>query len=184
MAAAAASASPGASKKSPLLLEAMGCDRARAHIRGYLRKRNRHDQWQKRFFEVVDHYFVYYKRADSPDMLCAMDLYQADPPRVLPGPPGPDGRPQNSGAFCINYDRDRTFKASSAEDAERWVGVILAVQRANPAHARAPPAPPEAAGPAADDADKAGGAARSPGGAEIESSGSATGQPRGCCAVM
>lgn len=162
MAAAASSASPGASKKSPLLLEAMSSDRARAHIRGeaiaccvpyprdwasravglatfrrrlvaggcaggcdsacaatssrsaraprltlvilmlnppcplagYLRKRNRHDQWQKRFFEVVDHYFVYYKRADSPDMLCAMDLYQADPPRVLPGPPGPDGRPR------------------------------------------------------------------------------------------
>jgi len=70
---------------------------------GYLRKLNRHQHWQKRYFEVVDHFFVYYKRDDSPDLLCAMDLYQADPPRVLPSAPGRDGasredRPCNSRA--------------------------------------------------------------------------------------
>lgn len=46
----------------------------------YLRKENSAGKWQKRWFEVVGRYFVYYKRSDSPNMLCAMDLWKAHTP--------------------------------------------------------------------------------------------------------
>ena len=49
-------------------------------IKGYLRKENSAGKWQKRWFEVVGRFFVYYKRADSPSMLCAMDLWKAHTP--------------------------------------------------------------------------------------------------------
>jgi hypothetical protein len=30
-------------------------------MRGYLKKKSRQDRWQKRWFEVNDHYLTYYK---------------------------------------------------------------------------------------------------------------------------
>eukprot|EP01138_Halocafeteria_seosinensis_P003434 gb/GECG01003510.1/.p1 GENE.gb/GECG01003510.1/~~gb/GECG01003510.1/.p1 ORF type:complete len:124 (+),score=8.77 gb/GECG01003510.1/:1-372(+) len=60
--------------KSHLVRLAEMEDRNKAPIKGYLKKENSQKRWQKRWFEIVGHYFVYYKRYDSPEMLCAMDL--------------------------------------------------------------------------------------------------------------
>jgi hypothetical protein len=32
-------------------------------------------RWQRRWFEIVSHYLVYYKTKDDVKMLCAMDLW-------------------------------------------------------------------------------------------------------------
>lgn len=47
--------------KSHLVAAAEREDRASAVLAGYLRKKNSGGHWQKRWFEIVGHYFVYYK---------------------------------------------------------------------------------------------------------------------------
>jgi hypothetical protein len=47
----------------------------RALLAGYLQKETAAGLWQKRWFEIVSHYLVYYKTKDDVRMLCAMDLW-------------------------------------------------------------------------------------------------------------
>lgn len=101
-----------------------------------MEKLNGKNMWQKRWFEIVGHYFVYYKRHDSTDLLAAMDLWKAQPPRHAP----------TESVFYIEYDRDRAFRAKSAADAAKWIRLMLQVQRSNPNYADSPAAKGEQAG--------------------------------------
>ena len=47
-----------------------------ADLHGYLKKKSRHDRWQKRWFEANDHYLTYYKSPQSEKLLACIDLYQ------------------------------------------------------------------------------------------------------------
>lgn len=137
MSAAGTSGTPsstGNKPKSQLVTQAEQEDRQRALIKGYLRKENSASKWQKRWFEVVGRYFVYYKTSESPGMLCAMDLYRASTPEVVTQP-DEAGNAVATSTFAIRWDRYRVFKADSPEEAVRWVNVMKAVQAANPANA-------------------------------------------------
>lgn len=47
--------------KSALVVQAEAMDRDSALLRGYVRKHNSQGRWQKRWFEIVGHFWVYYK---------------------------------------------------------------------------------------------------------------------------
>ncbi len=47
---------------------------------GYLMKEASTGRWQRRWFEIVGHYLVYYKTKEDTLMLCAMDLLLVRPP--------------------------------------------------------------------------------------------------------
>ena len=51
----------GGKNKSALVVQAEQLDRRGALFSGYLRKHNSAGRWQRRFFEIVGHYWVYYK---------------------------------------------------------------------------------------------------------------------------
>lgn len=74
--------------KSALVLAAEAVPRSAASLSGYLRKKNSADKWQKRWFEIVGQYWVYYKRAEDSTLLCAMDLWRAGAPGLEPPAPG------------------------------------------------------------------------------------------------
>ena len=74
--------------KSPLVIEAEKIDRRTALLSGHLRKLNSQEKWQKRWFEIVGQYWVYYKRAEDSTLLCAMDLWRAGAPGLEPPAPG------------------------------------------------------------------------------------------------
>lgn len=132
--------------KSALVLAAEACDRnAPGTFKGYLRKKNSQDKWQKRWFELVGNQFwVYYKsdKAGQP-LLCAMDLWRAGAPGLEPAAEaaaaaggvaaaatgtGDDGTCD----FHISWDRFRVFRAGSPAEAARWVSAIAAAQAARP----------------------------------------------------
>lgn len=123
----------GGKVKSGLVLSAEKIDRRTALLTGYLRKKNSQNRWQKRYFEIVGQYWVYYKTHTSGEMLCAMDLWKASPP-VLVAPGGPlDGDEGTQSEFSITWDRYRVFRASSPAEAVRWVNAIQQVQALRPA---------------------------------------------------
>jgi hypothetical protein len=123
--------------KSSLVIAAERIDRQAAVCSGYLRKQNAEGRWQRRYFEIVGNYFVYYKRHDAPQMLCAMDLWKAGSPELSVPPPPEKESPE----FGIAWDRYRLFRAASHADAVRWVTAMAAVQARRP---------PPAAGAAAE----------------------------------
>lgn len=128
---------PGGSvkQKSSLLVAAEKIDRRTALLSGYLRKKNSQNKWQKRYFEIVGNYWVYYKSASSSEMLCAMDLWKAGSPEmVAPSAGDPAGLDASgeSAEFAITWDRYRLFRASSHSEAVRWVNAILQVQASRP----------------------------------------------------
>ncbi len=95
---------------------------------GYLRKKNSANRWQKRYFEIVANYWVYYKSSTSPEMLCAMDLWKAGIPELVPLAEGETEQCE----FSITWDRYRLFRASNRAEAVRWVNAIKAVQAQRP----------------------------------------------------
>src|SRR4051812_21146681 len=54
-----------AKPKSALVIAAERLDRRTATFSGYLRKKNSANRWQKRYFEIVSNYWVYYKSSSS-----------------------------------------------------------------------------------------------------------------------
>lgn len=130
-----AGASGSVKSKSSLLLAAEKIDRRAALLSGYLRKKNSGNKWQKRYFEIVGNFWVYYKSASSPEMLCAMDLWKAGTPElVAPSAGDPSGLDPSgeSAEFAITWDRYRLFRAGSHGEAVRWVNAILQVQASRP----------------------------------------------------
>lgn len=132
------SAESSRTAKSSLVAAAERHARSSAVMAGSLRKMNSAGRWQKRYFEVVGQFFVYYKNKASEDMLCAMDLWRASAPELVPADP----RDADSGAdFAITWDRFRAFRAGSKTEALRWVDAITAVQARRPGADRAPAVP-------------------------------------------
>jgi hypothetical protein len=113
----------GKGGKSALVLAAEACDRSRAAMRGWLRKKNSQEKWQKRWFELVDHYWVYYKsdKAGQP-LLCAMDLWRAGTP-ALEAPAAAGG--ETGGDFSITWDRFRACGALLQLPRARAAGEVL-----------------------------------------------------------
>ena len=87
----------------------------------------------------VGHYFVYYKKHDSVDMLCAMDLWKAQRPELVPG-----GTALESCEFSIHWDKHRLFRAPTPKDAAAWVDCLRKIQATRPK--TAPPARKSATG--------------------------------------
>jgi hypothetical protein len=124
--------------KGTLVAVAERYPRSSAVMSGYLRKRNSEGKWQKRYFEIVGQYFVYYKSKQSDEMLCALDLWRASAPEMIPyDPTDPD-----SGAdFAITWDRFRPFRAASKAEAFNWVAAMKEVQGKRPGADKRPSIP-------------------------------------------
>lgn len=114
--------------KSGLVLAAERVDRRTAMLTGDLKKKNSAEKWQRRYFEILDHYWVYYKSRGSGEMLCAMDLWKAGRPDLAPLAPGDS----EQCVFSITWDRYRLFRAASQAEAARWVNAIVQVQAMRP----------------------------------------------------
>lgn len=120
----------GAGKaKSSLVLAAERIDRREALLQGFLRKKNSAEKWQRRYFLLLSHYWVYCKNEqESSAILCAMDVWRAGEPNMEPPEPGET----ESRCFSITWDRFRVFRASTPADALRWVQAIRQVQASRP----------------------------------------------------
>jgi hypothetical protein len=124
--------------KSNLVQVAEGYSRKNAVIKGYLKKRNSNGKWQKRYFEIVGQYFVYYKNKESDEMLCAMDLWRASAPERIKSKDNDDNEKDKDCDFAITWDRFREFRAPSSKDADDWVKYMLQVQAKRPDADRRP----------------------------------------------
>jgi len=126
--------------KSNLVHVAEGFSRSSAVIKGYLKKKNSNGKWQKRYFEIVGQYFVYYKNKESDEMLCAMDLWRASAPeRIKLSSSSKDKNDDSSDAdFAITWDRFREFRAPNSNDADAWVKCMIEVQAKRPDADRRP----------------------------------------------
>jgi hypothetical protein len=124
--------------KGTLVTQAERFSRSSAAVAGYLKKKNSAGKWQKRWFEVVGQYFVYYKSKTSDEMLCALDLWRASAPELLQPDPAD---PESSADFAITWDRFRTFRAGSRAEASRWVEAMKEVQGKRPGAEKKPNVP-------------------------------------------
>lgn len=119
----------GGKAKSSLVLAAERIDRREALLQGFLRKKNSAEKWQRRYFLLLSHYWVYCKNEqESSAILCAMDVWRAGEPNMEPPEPGET----ESRCFSITWDRFRIFRASTPADALRWVQAIRQVQASRP----------------------------------------------------
>mmetsp|Transcript_15757 Transcript_15757/g.32360 ORF Transcript_15757/g.32360 Transcript_15757/m.32360 type:complete len:212 (+) Transcript_15757:55-690(+) len=90
-------------------------------LHGYLKKKSRHDRWQKRWFEANDHYLTYYKSPQSEKLLACIDLYQTGVIRLATED---DNSPNDESysEFSLELgDRFYIIKAETRGDAKRWV---------------------------------------------------------------
>ncbi|KAG7389078.1 hypothetical protein PHYPSEUDO_011347 [Phytophthora pseudosyringae] len=89
---------------------------------GYLRKKSRHDRWQRRYFEATTHYLTYYKNRESEKLLACIDLWRTQTIDFYPA----DG---DKLEFSIAIgEQSYLLKADSQDDAERWVQGLQARQ--------------------------------------------------------
>ncbi|GMI46980.1 hypothetical protein TrCOL_g11109 [Triparma columacea] len=90
-------------------------------LHGYLKKKSRHDRWQKRWFEANDHYLTYYKSPQSEKLLACIDLYQTGTIQLATE----DDNSTNDDTyaeFSLELgDRFYIIKAETRGDAKRWV---------------------------------------------------------------
>mmetsp|Transcript_27244 Transcript_27244/g.51622 ORF Transcript_27244/g.51622 Transcript_27244/m.51622 type:complete len:209 (+) Transcript_27244:60-686(+) len=90
-------------------------------LHGYLKKKSRHDRWQKRWFEANDHYLTYYKSPQSEKLLACIDLYQTGTIKLATES---DDNPndESHSEFSLELgDRFYIIKAETRGDAKRWV---------------------------------------------------------------
>jgi hypothetical protein len=144
-------------KSQSLVVEACKIPRETSLIRGFLRKKNSADKWQKRYFEVLSAnnvaFFVYYKDAEKTSpMLCAMDLSKSSlPALVVQNVVGKDlTGSSNEADFAITWDRYRTFRAGNRSEAEKWVEAIKNAQSNLNSNRKAPLVDPQTAALAVD----------------------------------
>ena len=140
-----------------MVVEACKIPRETSLIRGFLRKKNSADKWQKRYFEVLSAnnvaFFVYYKDAEKTSpMLCAMDLSKSSlPALVVQNVVGKDlTGSSNEADFAITWDRYRTFRAGNRSEAEKWVEAIKNAQSNLNSNRKAPLVDPQTAALAVD----------------------------------
>ena len=94
-------------------------------LHGYLKKKSRHDRWQKRWFEANDHYLTYYKSPSSDKLLACIDLYQTGVIKlaVRDAEKGNfDDADDSVSEFSLELgDRFYIIKAESRAEANKWV---------------------------------------------------------------
>ncbi|KAE9037595.1 hypothetical protein PR003_g6086 [Phytophthora rubi] len=91
-------------------------------LKGYLRKKSRHDRWQRRYFEATTHYLTYYKNRESEKLLACIDLWRTQTIAFNPA----DGD-QLEFSIAIG-EQSYLLKADSQDDAARWVKGLQARQ--------------------------------------------------------
>ena len=113
-------------------------------LHGYLKKKSRHDRWQKRWFEANDHYLTYYKSPQSEKLLACIDLYQTGTIQLATAD---DNVADESGTeFSLELgDRFYIIKAETRGDAKRWVEGLM--ERKKPKAAPAARKPKEEPSP-------------------------------------
>ena len=92
-----------------------------ADLHGYLKKKSRHDRWQKRWFEANDHYLTYYKSPQSEKLLACIDLYQTGSIKLATEDDQAPGDESYSEFSLELGDRFYIIKAETRGDAKRWV---------------------------------------------------------------
>ena len=90
-------------------------------LHGYLKKKSRHDRWQKRWFEANDHYLTYYKSPQSEKLLACIDLYQTGAIKLATERDDDTGDDARSEFSLELGDRFYIIKAETPGDAKRWV---------------------------------------------------------------
>ncbi|TDH69289.1 hypothetical protein CCR75_005018 [Bremia lactucae] len=91
-------------------------------LKGYLRKKSRHDRWQRRYFEATTHYLTYYKNQESEKLLACIDLWRTQTIDFLP-------MDEAKLEFSIAIgEQSYLLKADDKNDAERWVKGLQARQ--------------------------------------------------------
>eukprot|EP00644_Phytophthora_capsici_P011599 jgi/Phyca11/555884/estExt2_Genewise1Plus.C_PHYCAscaffold_790096 len=91
-------------------------------LKGYLRKKSRHDRWQRRYFEATTHYLTYYKSRESEKLLACIDLWRT---QTI------DFNPVDSDKLEFSIaigEQSYLLKADSQDDAARWVKGLQARQ--------------------------------------------------------
>ncbi|CEG47979.1 hypothetical protein L915_07894 [Plasmopara halstedii] len=92
-------------------------------LKGYLRKKSRHDRWQRRYFEATTHYLTYYKSRESEKLLACIDLWRTQTIDFVP-------TDEDKLEFFIAIgEQSYLLKADSQDDAERWVKGLQVRQR-------------------------------------------------------
>ncbi|GMI52633.1 hypothetical protein TeGR_g14113 [Tetraparma gracilis] len=90
-------------------------------LHGYLKKKSRHDRWQKRWFEANDHYLTYYKSPQSEKLLACIDLYQTGVIQLATEDDSNTADESHTEFSLELGDRFYIIKAETRGDAKRWV---------------------------------------------------------------
>ncbi|KAF4318427.1 hypothetical protein BBO99_00003618 [Phytophthora kernoviae] len=91
-------------------------------LKGYLRKKSRHDRWQRRYFEATTHYLTYYKSRESEKLLACIDLWRTQTIDF-------HATDSDKLEFSIAIgDQSYLLKADSQDEATRWVKGLQARQ--------------------------------------------------------
>ncbi|CAI5743707.1 unnamed protein product [Peronospora destructor] len=91
-------------------------------LKGYLRKKSRHNRWQRRYFEATTHYLTYYKSQESEKLLACIDLWRTQTIDFIP-----TNGDKLEFSIAIG-DQSYLLKADSQDDATRWVQGLQARQ--------------------------------------------------------
>lgn len=91
-------------------------------LKGYLRKKSRHDRWQRRYFEATTHYLTYYKNRESEKLLACIDLWRT---QTIDFNPADADKLEFSIAIG---EQSYLLRADSQDDAARWVQGLQARQ--------------------------------------------------------
>lgn len=90
---------------------------------GYLYKKSRQGQWQKRWFETNGCFLTYYKNRRMSKLLAALSLPQVGSIQLVP-----ENSPMEDNDGCLFTielnERVYTLRAQSREEAARWVEVL------------------------------------------------------------
>ncbi|KAH7462471.1 hypothetical protein KRP22_004892 [Phytophthora ramorum] len=91
-------------------------------LKGYLRKKSRHDRWQRRYFEATTHYLTYYKNRESEKLLACIDLWRTQTIDF-------NSADSDKLEFSIAIgEQSYLLKADSQDEATRWVQGLQARQ--------------------------------------------------------
>lgn len=92
-------------------------------ISGYLYKETKDGRWQRRWFETNGIYLTYYKSRKMEKLLAALSLPQVGEIKTL-------NSEKETGLFCMELNsRVYTLRATSNEEAERWVDVLTRLRK-------------------------------------------------------
>lgn len=88
---------------------------------GYLYKKSREGQWQKRWFETNGAFLTYYKSKKMTKLLAALSLPQVGDIQISP----PNEEVHDGSMFTLELnDRIYTLKADTAEESQQWVATL------------------------------------------------------------